>query len=564
MANGAIREITLDALGLGAILSGFQLQVPPNQRDYAWEDEHTSQLFTDLSKAFVEGTDYFVGSIVTIPRGPNLLEVVDGQQRLATTAILLSAIRDYLSTLGEATTADSVSRDFLTDYDRTTREWVTRLRLNIDDNELFANLLRGTVDDEMRSAARGSRKLLIAASDLASEFVGKTVGSLDPKDHHDHLVRLVEFLQFKVLAILLQVPNAANAFQMFETLNDRGLATSQADLIKNYLFRIADNRVGEVQGKWNHMRGVLESLDDEELSLMLFLRHALIVMAGYLREADIYNQVQELAKSPNGAATTSAQLEQLSTAYVSVFNPEHERWVGYPDLVGQAIEVFNLLNIKPMRPLLLAVATRFDPEEAAKAFTFLVALGVRLMIASTTRSGSVEIPLANTASKVYLGELTETGALRTELAGITPTDTEFEKAFAQARSSKPELARYLLRSLEKVHKGESEPWFSPNEDRSQITLEHILPRKPGDLWPAFDEDLAAEYTNRIGNLALLRHVQNSTLKSEGFAAKKPAFGESPYGTTAHVADFADWTPEAIEERQRVLAGLAVKAWSVKT
>ena len=39
----------------------------------------------------------FFGDIVAIPKSVGVLEIVDGQQRLATTAILLAAIRDALS-----------------------------------------------------------------------------------------------------------------------------------------------------------------------------------------------------------------------------------------------------------------------------------------------------------------------------------------------------------------------------------------------------------------------------------------------------------------------------------
>ena len=88
MAGSTTRDVKLEPIGLGDILSRYHLHVPPNQRNYAWEEDHTGQLFADFSRALNEGGDYFVGSIVTIPRSQSVLEVVDGQQRLATTAIL--------------------------------------------------------------------------------------------------------------------------------------------------------------------------------------------------------------------------------------------------------------------------------------------------------------------------------------------------------------------------------------------------------------------------------------------------------------------------------------------
>lgn len=86
-------QIGFEQAGLGSILRQNQLVVPANQREYAWMDRQVKQMFQDFARALNHGGDYFIGTIVTIPRVNGTLEVVDGQQRLATTAILLAAIR---------------------------------------------------------------------------------------------------------------------------------------------------------------------------------------------------------------------------------------------------------------------------------------------------------------------------------------------------------------------------------------------------------------------------------------------------------------------------------------
>src|SRR5205085_6574221 len=126
---------------LGNVLKQNQLVVPPNQREYAWTEYQVIQLFQDFAKAIADNeTGYFLGTIVTIPRMNGNLEVVDGQQRLATTAILLTAIRDYLKGKEEVL-VEAINNEFLTGIDRSRRARVPRLRLNVDDNELFGWLL---------------------------------------------------------------------------------------------------------------------------------------------------------------------------------------------------------------------------------------------------------------------------------------------------------------------------------------------------------------------------------------------------------------------------------------
>src|SRR5712672_3216277 len=129
-------EIGFAQLGLGSVLRHNQLTVPPNQRDYAWTEKEVKALFRDFAKSISDGErSYFLGTIVTIPRSNGVLEVVDGQQRLATTAILLSSMENYLRTR-EKLLAESVD-EFLTGIDRINRARIPRLRLNLDDNDFF-------------------------------------------------------------------------------------------------------------------------------------------------------------------------------------------------------------------------------------------------------------------------------------------------------------------------------------------------------------------------------------------------------------------------------------------
>ena len=92
--------------------------------------------------------------------------------------------------------------------------------------------------------------------------------------------------------ILLKVPNAANAYRIFETLNDRGKRASQSDLVKNHLFAYAGQRIGEVQQRWTFMRGALESVSDDEDLTITFLRHAIMIIWGFVREKEVYEVVQ--------------------------------------------------------------------------------------------------------------------------------------------------------------------------------------------------------------------------------------------------------------------------------
>ncbi|KXF78246.1 hypothetical protein ATN84_00075 [Paramesorhizobium deserti] len=147
-------------VGLGATLNQHLLMVPSNQRSYAWEGSHVETLFEDLSTAIQVGEQpYFLGTLVLTQGTGDRLEVADGQQRLATTSILIAAIRDYLETLGSAEkkAALKYTSDYLLIYDENTGEDTPRLQLNYEDNLFFVNNILSSTQDNQR--AKIDRKL---------------------------------------------------------------------------------------------------------------------------------------------------------------------------------------------------------------------------------------------------------------------------------------------------------------------------------------------------------------------------------------------------------------------
>lgn len=550
-------QIGFQQIGLGGILKQYRLKVPPNQREYSWTEKEVTTLLQDLNKAIADQEkEYFLGTIVTIPLSPDLLEIVDGQQRLATTAILLSEIRNYLQDK-EPIIAESITNGFLTDIDRDKRERVERMQLNVDDDEYFRRRLRNEAPPP--TTTRHSHDLIDNAFKTTSAHLRQLVAGFNIKDHGDILNKWIAFIEHRATVILLKVSSDVNAYRMFETLNDRGLKTSQADLVKNYLFGQSGERMPEAQQKWALMRGALETLDEDDITVT-FLRYALIAIRGYLTEPAVYEAVRAQAKGASASIAFLNSLEVLATIYVALFNPEHEKWNAYPDSIRRAIETLNLLNIKPLRPLMLAVAMHFSPEEANEAFAMFISWGVRLLIASSTRSGSVEIPLATAASLVFSVDISSASSLKAQLKDVIPNDSQFRQAFEVATVSKAALARYYLRSLEVAAQRGATPWFIPNDDRQTINLEHVLPEKPQGNWPHFNDEAVKAYAKKIGNLALLLARANSDLKSESFDTKKAIYAQTPYVLTKQIANLNDWTEASIADRQKELARLALSAW----
>ena len=137
--SDAGRQIGFEQLGIGSVLARYTLTVPINQREYSWTQREVTDLFHDLAKAIrLNAPEYFLGTIVSIPRKPGTLEVVDGQQRLATTAIFLAAVRDALANReADKLIVERIENVFLSAIDASARKRVSRLTLNVTDATYF-------------------------------------------------------------------------------------------------------------------------------------------------------------------------------------------------------------------------------------------------------------------------------------------------------------------------------------------------------------------------------------------------------------------------------------------
>ena len=557
-----MKTFSFDDIGIAKIFADFSLSIPPHQRDYAWTDEEVEQLFSDLEAAYRGNSEYFLGTIVAIEnKASGELSVVDGQQRMTTTYLLLTAIRDYLDkhNIGKEISI-SLQNSYLFSSDR--REgFKQKLSLNTDDRAYFKKLTSKNEEiDWPPKESRTSHRLLKAAYFLAVKRVEAIAESVLGVDAPEALNNWIDYLERSAQVILLRAHDQARAFKMFETLNDRGLRTSQADLVKSYLFGLADRQVGVAQSKWSNMLENLQELGDYDPQVS-FLRHYLIAFSGFVRADGVYDAIQTRYKNEGTSISFLTSLAEASRTYTATFNPESEFWDRYSPVSRKFLTDFNFFDLKPMRPLLLAVSAKFSKKEFEKSIRFFTSLSLRLVMSARTRSGVNEQAFADAATKVTRGEISKHNELVDALKKIFVSDKEFEEVFSSARVSKAALARYILRELEHTAspgKGEEE-WV--NTDPNQITLEHILPKTlPATGWESFDADTHAEYKARLGNLCLLRRSENNGMPNDSFVAKKPFFEKSSLTTTVALGEYEGWSPEQVEDRQKKMAILALNAW----
>ncbi|MHB8258975.1 MAG: DUF262 domain-containing protein [Bacteroidia bacterium] len=554
------KDIEFDVIGIAELIKRDILIVPSNQREYSWLSGNQVKSFLhDINNSKSNNQSHFLGTIVLTRNKERKLEIADGQQRLATTTMFISAVRDYFSEQGDSKMVTSLENDFLSSYDRNNRTDIPRLTLNIDDNDFFLNNV--VLKKQSRKGVvkqRRSHSLIEDAYKTIKEYINN-INETYGTHAAIQLNELVDYLKDSAKVVKLVVDTEETAYTLFETLNDRGLKTSQADMVKNHIFRLSDKRLAEAQKIWSSMKSAIETVSDIDEDITIeFLRAACCIISGLTTKKEVYSKIQKEANNSTNAIHTLTILENLSREYAAILNQDHQKWNDYPVDMRESIITMNLLGVTQIRPLMLSISMLFNKKDASAAFKKIIAWSVRFMICGI-RGGRLDEGYTKLAHGIYKKEIKNVDELKAAAEKIVIGDIEFKNEFAKASVGVSKLARYYLRALENTARGDKNPENIPNHGEA-INLEHIMPQKLSDVWKDIDQQTLDAHINRIGNLALIIAQKNSKIGSESFDEKKKVYSISSFLLTNQLSTANKWDIDAIDNRQKVLADIAVKTW----
>jgi len=537
--------------GIGHFIEDNFLRVPVFQRSYAWEKSNVQDLFEDIRNSYPD--DYFIGTIVVTNKNDHL-EIVDGQQRLATISMFFAAVRDLMRESNDERKANVIENKYL--FEESLREdKKQKLMLNSIDNDFH---LKRIIENQNIEITKESHRRISTAYEfikdfVRNEFANKGIG---------HIFDLVEYIQKNLKVIIVSVSDEVNAFTIFETLNDRGLALSQTDLIKNYLFNKSENRLKETQEKWARFTGAIEAAESED-EVLQYIRYYWSSKNGLTREKQLFKDIKSEIKIKNQAITILTNLDKDTQLYLAILNPNHSYWKDYSPNCPEYIWALRELRLTQNRPLALAILERLKSREVEKILKLIVSWSVRNLITGTIGAGTLEKEFSNQARFINEGKIKNALELKESIKRTVPTDEQFRRSFEIATVSKNYIARYYLAEIEKSYRNTNE--LGPIQNPEKINLEHILPVDSSNLnnWSGFDEEIHKTYYKRIGNLTLLDKKINSEEGNDNFDVKREKYKKSEVFITKSLNKYKEWTTESINKRQKEFAERAVKIWSLE-
>jgi len=473
-----------------------QFIIPIYQRTYSWNLKQCEQLWKDIMKVATDDTvsGHFVGSIVYVEKGlyqissvPQLL-VIDGQQRLTTISLILSAFGRAIRQRGEEA---EISQRKLNNYFLLNSE---------EDGDLHYKLVL-TQNDKQTLFRQIEEKEL---PDPASKRIVENYKFFDEQINKAgvDLMTIYKGITKLIIVDISLEREHDNPQLIFESLNSTGLELSQADLIRNYILMGLEPKQQEqlYNEYWFTME---QSFGQTDYSARFdpFMRDYLTIKSGRIPNiSEVYEAFKEYAQKKS-IPEIVADIHKYSKYYVRMALLKEE-----DKEIKRIFTDINILRVDVAYPFLLEIYDDYTQKKLNRDELISI---LKLVENYVFRRAICGIP-TNSLNKTFATlsrELDKEHYFESFMAALLlkdsyrrfPGDDEFMQEFIVKDLYNSRIRNYWLRKLE-------------NHDRKErvevevYTIEHIMPQNE-NLSHAWQQDLGSnwkeiqsKYLHTLGNL----------------------------------------------------------------
>jgi len=557
-------------VGLGRFIKESRFVVPSHQRDYSWTAEDYVQAFlVDIEEAISTDREvYFCGLMVFTTTSAVRFKVLDGQQRLATTLMIFSAIRNWFSQFSEYDRWRNQAQDYLGSEELGSEVTEARLSLTAANNDAFRRYVIEKIPTaEMAKALKDSEcndrsETLLKAVIWVNRYIERRADEIGSREAaKDHFLKLLKYLSDNVRIVRFVLNSDDAAYTMFETLNDRGLALAPLDLVKNYLFSHAEKHrkgaLAEFEGRWTEMMTLLSSARADS-----FLRAFWVSRYGKPEGAKLFTAFKKEHDTSAKIYGASHDMRRDAERYAALFNPNDPTWSEYSPRLRQSVDALSIIGFSQAYGIILAALDKFKRTEMERLLWLIECVAVRHQLIGRRRPGRVESLGGRAAKDIFEGRITTAKEVMTVIRELYVPDDEFKLNFESVSESNSRKVRYLLAGIERESISRDGNTLSDELTPHGVTVEHIFPRSPSAEWRAIskqDQEWDDILIYRLGNLCLLPGV-NQALGNKLWPEKVGIYAKSRLNTTNKLTQYSKWGREEIVIRQKYMAEFAIAAW----
>jgi uncharacterized protein with ParB-like and HNH nuclease domain len=593
--------------------------VPLFQRQYVWSrEEQWLPLWEDIQRKVVEKLDgkegpvHFLGAMVLDQKRAYgnqvpLHLVIDGQQRLTTFQIILAAFRDVCRKLGQTALAEECERYLLNSGIMAEPEierfkvWPTQL----DRVQFESVVLSGSREgvEKRHPVVRLKYKrspephppmveCYLFFYDQIEEFT-RSQDYAQPAA--ERLEKFLQSLRGSLQVVTIEMEANDDPQVIFETLNGRGQPLLPSDLLRNHIFwRAAQNKEPQeelYEKHWLQFDDPFWREKERQGRLLrprsdLFLQHYLALK----RKTDVnighlFAEYKEWLKlPPRPFSTVRAELEELDRYrgfYRQLAVPESGTALGR---LGRMLQIFDTTTAYP---LILGILGRDLPGEISDGiFTDLESYVVRRAICGLTTKSYNRVFLALLAK---LPEPVSREGFRQLLldqqgeSSLWPDD----KRLGQEWLSRPAYEELNSARLSAIFQAIEQRLHHKKSERIEIltplTVEHVMPQNWFEHWPLpngndgltwkqridlgleNEDAISSQNRDRIlqtfGNLTIITLELNISVSNNSYPKKRlELLKHTALTLNRYFQDVQEWNEERIQERGKVLFGIAKEIW----
>lgn len=255
------------------ILTSNYFEIPRFQRPYSWEKENWEDFWNDALST--KKDDYFIGSVVTYAKGQSKA-IVDGQQRLTTITIILSAIRNSYRKFGYEDRATGTQLFIERNNKNNEATFVLKTETSYPylqtGIQSFQPQKQKIKLGEEESLLQGAFQYFTTCIDEETSKI-QALSGISETTRRSKIKSKLDELRDTVLSLKLiyvELDNEDDAYQVFETLNTRGKDLATTDLLKNHLARLLREKNplnDDVKVRWSFMTDNIKSISAEGIDL---------------------------------------------------------------------------------------------------------------------------------------------------------------------------------------------------------------------------------------------------------------------------------------------------------
>lgn len=537
----------------------FYYSIPKYQREYTWSYREWEALYDDISE---NNPEYFIGSIICIPLGDAInpyMEVIDGQQRLTTISLFLSAIynrlkqcKDYLEEDDEDV-LPSLRKSLKSNISPNEMKLVPQVQNhNQDDYNFIMTELGLKKSASTKHSYFGVRKVSRCYSHFLY-LMDKEMEGMEPNEKVVFLLGKLDKLK-QAMLVKMEVSTHSDAYVLFESLNNRGTPLTAIDLMKNLIMAKAENNKLTTDDCFNRWQQLLTYLSDDYSSQERFFRQYYNAFKHSLN--DPFRSDNDRKKDPLGVVATKSNLlnifEKLISKDLPMFLEDILKCGKYYSMLilqDQDDNAFkkNLEDLEHIQGapsyLLLMYLLKYQTElQLSDANINKV---IELLNKYFVRRNLTDYPGTRDLTRIFMDIITR-------IEDDEPKGVEVIKLVVEILSNSNNCAsdelfrqrlegdiykdnvgaaRYILCKLAEnamTQETWTDLWARTPKNVYIWSIEHIFPEGENipqcwiDMIAGGDANLAKkylnEYTHKIGNLTITGY--NSTLSNKSFVEKR--------------------------------------------